>query len=117
MNSAVALFVALALVGAASATPAKTKFYRGHKVLSVTPKTAEELETLKGLESNDDLELDFWTDPVAVGKEVRSRKSGKYISLIQNQSVSTRDAVSVSGHQYGAWNTGIARGETNMRHL
>jgi len=73
MNSAAALFVALALVGAASATPAKTKFYRGHKVLSVTPKTAEELETLKGLESNDDLELDFWTDPVAVGKEVGIR--------------------------------------------
>merc|ERR1712198_360784 len=48
----------------ATATPAKTKFYRGHKVLSVTPKTAEELETLKGLESNDDLELDFWTDPM-----------------------------------------------------
>ena len=70
MQFAAGFLVALALLGAAAANPAKTQFYRGHKVLSVTPKSAEELATLKELEANEDLELDFWTDPVAVGKEV-----------------------------------------------
>jgi len=73
MNVLTSFVVMLALTGLASANPSKTAFYRGHKVLSITPKTAEELEVLKGLESNDELELDFWTDPVAVGKEVGIR--------------------------------------------
>ena len=70
MQIAAAFLAALALLSVAAANPAKTKFYRGHKVLSVTPQSAEELATLKELEANEDLELDFWTDPVAVGKEV-----------------------------------------------
>ena len=70
MHSATILLLASALIGFAASNPAQTKFFRGHKVLSITPKTQEDLELLKGLEANDDLDLDFWTDPIAVGKEV-----------------------------------------------
>merc|ERR1712002_561205 len=75
MNAATALLLAATVIGLAASTPAKPKFYRGHKVLSVTPKNEDELKLLKGLEANDDLGLDFWTDPVAVGKEVGIRVS------------------------------------------
>lgn len=47
--------------------------YKGHKVLSVTPKNEAELKLLQALEADDALGLDFWTDPVAVGKEVGIR--------------------------------------------
>lgn len=73
MHSATILLLASALIGFAASNPAQTKFFRGHKVLSITPKTQEDLELLKGLEANDDLDLDFWTDPIAVGKEVGIR--------------------------------------------
>jgi len=75
MHSATVLLLVAASVGFAASNPAKSVAYRGHKVLSITPKNPEELELLKGLEANEDLSLDFWTDPVAVGKEVGIRVS------------------------------------------
>ena len=75
MHSATVLLLVAALVGFAASNPAKSVAYRGHKVLSITPKNPEELELLKGLEANEDLSLDFWTDPVAVGKEVGETKN------------------------------------------
>jgi len=75
MKCAVFLVTVLALLGVGTSTPAKAKFYHGHKVLSVTPKSEDELATLKKLEAAEDLQLDFWTDPVAVGKEVGIRVS------------------------------------------
>merc|ERR1712136_8242 len=71
------LLVVLSLFGCAIAGPRpdaeEVVNYRGHKVLSVTPKNEAELKVLQDLEANQHLDVDFWTDPVAVGKEVGMR--------------------------------------------
>ena len=84
MHSATVLLLVAALVGFAASNPAKSVAYRGHKVLSITPKNPEELELLKGLEANEDLSLDFWTDPVAVGKEVGETKNSFFYFTISS---------------------------------
>jgi len=62
--------VLLAFLGVALGNPAKPEQFNGHKVISIVPKTEAELKVLKDLEHDDSLNLDFWTEPVAVGKEV-----------------------------------------------
>merc|ERR1711872_264428 len=93
----VSVFAVVAVFCPVEARPEKRETFHGDKVISAVPKDDKQLLVLQDLMHDEELDLDFWQEPVAVDVEVGFRVpaalAGDIVNKLHAAGVETTEAI------------------------